>query len=117
MITPGSSVVRNTNLELGLVMRALVDAIWVFIGLGVTEAIVKPIAKRWVQRRVIKAAPVVLEKVDSILPELIKLQDAVSVEAKVREIAQELTGENWDNVNIDPLFELFDLRKAVSKKR
>lgn len=97
-------------------MRALVDAIWVFIGLGITEAIVKPIAKRWVQRRVVQAAPAVLQKMDSILPELISLPDGIAVEAKVRAIAQEVTGENWDSVDIGPLFDLFDLRKAVTKK-
>lgn len=97
-------------------MRALIDAIWVFIGLGVTEAIAKPIAKRWIKRRIIKAAPAVLEKVDLILPEIINLPDATSVEAKVRAVAEEVTGESWDNVDVSPLFELFDLRKAVTKK-
>ena len=97
-------------------MRALVDAIWVFIGLGVTEAIVKPIAKRWVQRRVVQAAPLVLQKMDSILPELINMPDGLAVEEKVRAIAEEVTGESWDNIDVDLLFNLFDLRKAVNKR-
>ena len=31
-----------------------------FLTLGLTEAVVKPLAKRWVQRRILRAAPSIL---------------------------------------------------------
>ena len=49
------------------------DLAIVFLGLGITEAVIKPLAKRFVQRRILKAAPAILREVDRHLPELLTL--------------------------------------------
>ena len=91
----------------------LIDLAIIFIGIGLTEAVVKPIAKRWIQRRILRAAPVILREVDRRLPELLTLPSGAALEARVRTIAEQVTGESWATDDLGPLFELFDLRQAV----
>ena len=91
------------------------DLLIVFLGIGLTEAVVKPVAKRWVQRRILRAAPVILREVDRRLPELLTLPTGAALEARVRTIAEEATGESWATDDLGPLFTMFDLRRAVSR--
>lgn len=91
----------------------LLDLLLVFVGIGFSEAIVKPIAKRWMQRRILSAAPAILREVDRRLPELITLPTGKALEQHVQNIAEEITGEEWSPQDLDPLFALFDLRKAI----
>ena len=93
----------------------LIDLAIIFIGIGLTEAVVKPIAKRWIQRRILRAAPVILREVDRRLPELLTLPTGAALESRVRTIAEEVTGESWATDDLGPLFEMFDLRRAVSR--
>lgn len=94
-----------------------VNLIFMFIGMGITEAILKPIAKRWVKRRIISVAPIVLKEIDKRLPELIQLSSGKDLEDQVRKIAEDATGESWKDTDLGPIFTLFDLRKAVEKKQ
>ena len=91
----------------------LLDLAIAFTLLGITEAVIKPLAKRFVQRRILKAAPAILRAVDARLPELLTLPTGEALEARVRSIAEEVTGESWASDDLGPLFELFDLRRAV----
>ena len=91
------------------------DLLIAFIGIGLTEAVVKPLAQRWVQRRILKAAPAILREVDRRLPELLTLPTGAALEARVRTIAEEVTGESWATDDLGPLFTLFDLRKAADR--
>jgi hypothetical protein len=96
-------------------MRYLLDAALVFLTLGLTEAVSKPLAKRWVRRRILRAAPVILRAIDARLPELLTLPTGEALEARVRTIAEQVTGESWADDDLGPLFELFDLRRAVRR--
>ena len=89
------------------------DLAIIFLTLGITEAVIKPIAKRVVQRRILKAAPAILRAIDARLPELLALPTGEALEAQVRTIAEQVTGESWATDDLGPLFELFDLRKAI----
>ena len=89
------------------------DLAIIFLTLGITEAIIKPIAKRVVQRRILKAAPAILRAIDARLPELLTMPSGEALEAQVRSIAEQVTGESWATDDLGPLFELFDLRKAI----
>lgn len=91
----------------------LIDLLLVFIGIGITEAVIKPIAKRWVRRRILRAAPAILRAIDAQLPELLILPTGEALEAQVRTIAEQVTGESWATDDLGVLFELFDLRRAV----
>lgn len=93
---------------------SLIDLLIAFVMLGLVEAVVKPIAKRVVRRKILKAAPVILRAIDAHLPELLTLPSGAALEARVRTIAEQVTGESWAEDDLGPLFELFDLRRAVS---
>jgi len=93
----------------------LIDLAIIFIGIGLTEAVVKPIAKRWIQRRILRAAPVILREVDRRLPELLTLPTGAALESRVRTIAEQVTGESWATDDLGPLFTLFDLRRVVQR--
>ena len=86
-----------------------------FLTLGITEAIIKPLAKRFIQRRILRAVPSILRAIDARLPELLTLPTGAALEARVRSIAEEVTGESWAEDDLGPLFTLFDLRRAVSR--
>lgn len=97
-------------------MRILFEAILTFISIGFASAVIRPIAKRWVQRRILKAAPMALKRIDAVLPDIIKLPSPEAVEGRVREILEEVTGESWEGTDLGLIFELFDLRKAVTRQ-
>ena len=86
-----------------------------FLTLGITEAVIKPVAKRWIQRRILRAAPVILREVDRRLPELLTLPTGAALESRVRSIAEDVTGESWATDDLRPLFTMFDLRRAVTR--
>lgn len=94
-------------------MQFLFDAFLAFCLLGFTEAVIKPVAKRWVQRRMLAAAPLVLKRLDESLPALLISTSSEGVESYVRELFEEVTGEDWSSANLDPFFQLFDIRKAA----
>ena len=93
----------------------MINLLWAFVLLGLVEAVVKPVAKRWVQRRILRAAPVILREVDRRLPELLTLPTGAALESRVRSIAEEVTGESWATDDLGPLFTMFDLRKAADR--
>lgn len=92
-------------------MRFLFDAAAAFMMLGLVEAVVKPIARRYMRRKIIAYAPNVLKVLDQKLPQL--LADGATgadVEAYVRRQLEALTGESWADADVGPIFELFDPR-------
>ena len=93
----------------------MINLLWAFVLLGLVEAVVKPLAKRWIQRRILRAAPVILREVDRRLPELLTLPTGAALESRVRSIAEEVTGESWATDDLGPLFTMFDLRKAADR--
>ena len=93
----------------------MINLLWAFVLLGLVEAVAKPLAKRWVQRRILRAAPAILREVDRRLPELLTLPTGAALESRVRTIAEEVTGESWATDDLGPLFTMFDLRKAADR--
>ena len=93
----------------------MISLLWGFILLGLVEAVIKPVAKRWVRRRILRAAPAILRAIDAQLPELLTLPTGAALESRVRTIAEEVTGESWATDDLGPLFTLFDLRRAVQR--
>ena len=93
----------------------MINLLWAFVLLGLVEAVIKPVAKRWVRRRILRAAPAILREVDRRLPELLTLPTGAALESRVRSIAEEVTGESWATDDLGPLFEMFDLRKAADR--
>ncbi len=71
-------------------MRWLLDLAAAFLVLGLVEALVKPLARRFVQRR-----------------------SGAELEQVVRQKLEALTGESWKGEDLGPPFALFDPRAAA----
>ena len=94
-------------------MRWLLDLAVAFLALGVLEAVVKPLARRFVQRRILSVAPLLFRQLDPLLPGLLQRCSGAELEQVVRQKLEALTGESWATDNLEPLFALFDLRAAA----
>lgn len=53
-------------------MRVLLDLLIACLLLGLIEALVKPVAKRFMQRRILRTAPLVLAQLDPFMPALLQ---------------------------------------------
>lgn len=94
-------------------MRWLLDLAVAFLALGAVEAVVKPLARRFVQRRILSAAPLLFRQLDPLLPGLLQSCSGAELEQVVRQKLEVLTGESWVGEDLGPLFALFDPRAAA----
>jgi hypothetical protein len=91
----------------------LLDLAIAFLALGALEAVVKPLARRFVQRRILRAAPLLFRQLDPLLPGLLQRCSGAELEQVVRQKLEALTGESWATENLGPLFAIFDPRAAA----
>lgn len=96
-------------------MRLFFDAALAFVTLGVIEAVVKPIAKQFVQGRILRYAPAVLDVIDPIMPSLMAQYSGEEMDDIVRAHFESVTGESWANVNLAPFWTLYDPRRAADR--
>jgi hypothetical protein len=94
-------------------MRWLIDLAIAFLVLGLIEALVKPIARRFVQRRILKVAPLVFAQLDPYLPALLQECNGAQLEQVVRTKLEVITGESWAGEDLSLFFRLFDPRAAA----
>ncbi|MCS5692599.1 hypothetical protein NZK33_11455 [Cyanobium sp. FGCU-6] len=84
-----------------------------FLLLGVMEAVVKPIGRRFVQRRLLAVAPLLFSWLDPLLPDLLQQLSGPDLEQVVRQKLEGLTGERWSRREVESVFALFDPRAAA----
>jgi hypothetical protein len=96
-------------------MRIIIDVAIGFLTLGFIEAVVKPIAKRFVQRKVLKYTPALLEYLDGQLPRLLGQYNGKELEQIVNAKLEELTGETWSKAELDQVFGIFDVRITADR--
>ena len=96
-------------------MRTAIDLAIGFLAMGLVEALVKPIAKRFVQRRLLRHAPAVLTFLDHQMPTLLMAYRGHELEQVIRTQLEKLTGESWQGANLDPLFRLYDPRITADR--
>ena len=94
-------------------MHWLPDLALSFVLLGLMEALVKPIARRFVQRRLLAVAPLLFAWLDPLLPDLLQHGSGAELEQVVRQKLESLTGERWSRGELEALFTLFDPRAAA----
>lgn len=94
-------------------IRLLLD----FIALGLTAAIITPIAKRVVKCRLIRWAPSAMEILDREMPQLFGNRSGQELTDMLRTKLETLTGESWSDVDLDNLFLLYDPRITADKAR
>ena len=96
-------------------MAMLLDLSLAFLMLGFVEAVIKPIARKFVQRNLITALPAVFEALDPIMPELIRQYSASELEGIVRGYLTKHTGEDWSERSVDVFFQLYDPRRNAAR--
>lgn len=92
-------------------IRFLLD----FIAIGLTAAIITPIAKRVVKRRLIRWAPTAMDILDREMPQLFGNRSGQELTDMLRTQLETLTGEPWSNSDLDQVFELYDPRITADK--
>jgi hypothetical protein len=98
-------------------MRLVIDLAIAFLSIGFAEAVVKPLAKRFVERRIQAAAPIVLAELDRRLPELLETGGRKAIEGLVASQLEAATGQAVRQGDVERIFELFDLRIAGERVR
>lgn len=96
-------------------MRLLLDAAAAFLLLGITEAVLKPLAKWLVERRIRVALPALFEALDPIMPRLIQQYRPGELEQLVRAQLNHITGDDWTARDIEPFFRLYDPRANAAR--
>lgn len=96
-------------------MRLFFDAAFAFVTLGTIEAVIKPIAKRFVQGRILRYAPAVFDIIDPLMSSMMKQHNGQEIDDIVRGHFERITGESWADVNLAPFWAMYDPRKAADK--
>ncbi|MCP9826109.1 hypothetical protein [Synechococcus sp. EJ6-Ellesmere] len=96
-------------------MRWLLDLLIAFLVLGLIEALVKPLAKRFVQRRILRAAPALFAQLDPFMPAMLQQFNGAQLEQVVRTKLEALTGESWAGEDLSLFFRLFDPRITADR--
>jgi hypothetical protein len=96
-------------------MRSLIDIAIGFLAMGLTEALIKPIAKRFVQRRLLRHAPTLLTYMDQQMPTLLQVYRGQELEQVLRTQLETITGESWAGASLDALFQLYDPRITADR--
>ena len=96
-------------------MRTAIDLTIAFLAMGLTEALIKPFAKRWTQRRLLRWAPTMFNFLDHQMPTLLQAYRGAELEQVLRTQLENLTGESWADQSLDPLFRLYDPRITADR--
>jgi hypothetical protein len=86
-----------------------------FISIGIEEALIKPIAKRFVKKKIIKYAPVAMQFLDEQMPRMIVQNTGDGIGASLRKRLESITGESWEDKEIDEMFKIYDPRITADK--
>jgi hypothetical protein len=96
-------------------MRLLFDLLIAFLLLGLMEALLKPLARAFMQRRILQVAPLVFSQLDPFMPALLQQCTGAQLEQLVRTKLETLTGESWASDDLSLLFRLYDPRLAADR--
>jgi hypothetical protein len=86
-----------------------------FLTLGITEAVIKPLAKWFIERRIRAALPALFEVLDPMMPRMIQQYRPGELEQIVRAHLTTITGQDWSHEDIEPFFRLYDPRRNAER--
>jgi hypothetical protein len=86
-----------------------------FLSIGLQEAVVKPIAKSFLKRKIIRYAPAAMRFLDQEMAGMLAQDNGGQMEASLIEQLEFLTGESWKKSEIDELFSLYDPRITADR--
>lgn len=98
-------------------MTMALSLLLAFLTLGVTEAVIKPLAKWFVERRIRAALPGLFAALDPIMPTMIANYEAGALENRVREELSAITGQDWTKQEVETFFRLYDPRENARRIR
>ena len=87
----------------------LLDLFVAFVLLGVLEAIVKPVAIRVIQWKVIKYGALAMSFLDQHVKDFTDLEGE-QIENALRNYMEEVTRTEWTDRDLDKIFRLHDMR-------
>ncbi len=96
-------------------MEIIYSLISGFVLMGITEAIIKPLATRLTQRLVLKYAPQVFEKLDLLLPEAMNNPNDVDLDKFVRGEFSKESGKDCSNLNLNHFWKMYDPRANIAR--
>lgn len=86
-----------------------------FVSIGVREALVKPIATRFVKRKILKHAPAAMQFLDEQMPRMLVQSSSDGINELLRSRLQSVTGEEWGDREINEMFRIYDPRITADR--
>ena len=94
-------------------LRTLLDGLIAFLVMGITEAIIKPLATAAIERPLKRALPYVYERLDDEMPTLLRTADPEVMTAEIAASIAQATGNPATARQIEQVVALYSPIKAV----
>lgn len=86
-----------------------------FISIGIQEALIKPIATRFVKRKILRYAPAAMQFLDEQMPRMLVQSNSENMTELLRSRLQSITGEDWGEKEINEMFKMYDPRITADR--
>lgn len=86
-----------------------------FISIGVQEVVIKPIATRFIKKKILKYAPAAMQFLDEQMPRMIVQNSSEGINELLRSRLESITGEKWGDKEMNEMFEIYDPRITADK--
>lgn len=93
--------------------RTLLDGLVAFLRMGLTEAVIKPLAKAVIDRSLRQALPYIYERLDDEMPTLLRTADPEVMTAEIAASIAQATGNPATARQIDQVVALYSPIKAA----
>ena len=94
-------------------LRTLIDGLIAFLVMGITEAIIKPLATAAIERPLKRALPYIYERLDDEMPTLLRTADPEVMTAEIASTIAQATGNPATARQIDQVVALYSPIKAA----
>lgn len=94
-------------------LRTFIDALIAFLVMGITEAIIKPLATAAIDKPLRRALPYIYERLDNEMPLLLKDATPEVMAAEIAATIAQATGHPATANQVRKVAELYDPIKAV----
>lgn len=94
-------------------LRPLLDSFLAFLTFGLTEALIKPLAKAAIERPLKRALPYIYERLDDEMPMLLRTASPEVMTAEIASTIAQATGNPATARQIDQVVALYSPIKAV----
>jgi hypothetical protein len=94
-------------------LRTLIDGLIAFLAIGLTEAVIKPLAKAAIDRPLRRVLPNVYNRLDNEMPTLLRTADPEVMTAEIAASIAQATGHPATARQIDQVVSLYSPIKAA----